>query len=145
MIGYYDRTGRYHRAGSASRTGGWWSYAAPRPSNGIGITPELPRGRAVTWNVALVAVEVIGAVTAHFVFGVGWWQLVASFAAVLVLGGGLLIYGITGATPRALRRHEALLHGHLASSRLRPDDGGSVGTSATRTTTTNTTSTGRAA
>ena len=35
--------------------GGWWTYAAPRRTNGIGMTPELPTGRAVAWNAAFVA------------------------------------------------------------------------------------------
>jgi hypothetical protein len=49
--GYYDRSGKYHRPGSASRYGGWWTYAAGRPSNGIGIGLELPPGRAIAYNV----------------------------------------------------------------------------------------------
>jgi hypothetical protein len=49
--GYYDRSGKYHRPGSTSRYGGWWTYAAGRPSNGIGIGLELPPGRAVAYNI----------------------------------------------------------------------------------------------
>src|SRR3954447_11501418 len=102
--GYYDRTGKYHRPGSASRHGGWWTYAAPRPSNGIGIGLELPRGRAIAWNVAFIAAEATGALIAHIAFGVAWWQLAAGFTAVLVLGVALFVYVITVATPRATRR-----------------------------------------
>jgi hypothetical protein len=145
VSGYYDRTGKYHRPGSTSRSGGWWTYAAPRPSNAIGISPELPTGRAVAWNVMFVAVEVIGAAAAHVAFGVSWWQLAAGLAAVLVLGGALLAYVVLIGTPRALRRRQALLRAHLANPRPRPDDETSAGTSATRATTTNTTGTGRAA
>jgi hypothetical protein len=112
------------------------------PSNGIGIAPELATGRAVVWNVVFVAVEVTGAITAHLAFGVAWWQLVGGFAAVLALGGGLLVYGITVATPRALRRHEAMLRVHLTTSQFRSDDPSSADTSTTRTTTSGT---GRAA
>jgi hypothetical protein len=67
------------------------------------------------WNLAFVAAEVIGVITVHFVFGVGWWQLGASFGAVLVLGGGVLVYGISIATPRASRGYEASLRAHLAA------------------------------
>src|SRR3954465_4315253 len=101
--GYYDRTGKYHRPGGGSRHGGWWTYAAPRPSNGIGITHELPTGRMIAWNVAFAAAEAIGVMVAHLAFGVAWWQIAAGFVAVLLLGGVLLAYAITVATPRASR------------------------------------------
>jgi hypothetical protein len=142
VSGYYDRSGRYHRPGSHSWREGWWTYAAPRASNGIGIGLELPSGRAVGWNVAFVAAEVLGAVVVHVAFGVAWWQLVASFAGVLVLGGALLAYAVLVATPRALRRHEALLRAHLTGPRLLA---GEAGSAATTTTSTAGDGTGRAA
>ncbi len=111
----------------------------------MGISPELPTWRAVAWNVGFVAVEAIGAAAAHVAVGVSWWQLAAGFAAVLAFGGALLAYVVLIGTPRALRRHEALLRAHLANPRPRPVDEPSAGTSATRATTTNTTGTGRAA
>ena len=43
MTGYFDRGGRYHPG-----TGRWWAYSAPRRTNSIGMTPELPAGRAGT-------------------------------------------------------------------------------------------------
>jgi hypothetical protein len=49
--GYYDRSGKYHRPGTSSRYGGWWTEAAHRSSNGIGIGLELPPGRALAYNI----------------------------------------------------------------------------------------------
>jgi hypothetical protein len=63
--GYYDRSGKYHRPGSTSRYGGWWTYAAGRPSNGIGIGLELPPGRAVAYNVIGVIWLTAGGVLAY--------------------------------------------------------------------------------
>jgi len=132
VSGYYDRTGKYHRPGSHSWREGWWTHSVPRPSNGVGISPELPSGRAVGWNVAFVAAEVLGSVIVHVTFGVAWWQLGAVFAAVLVIGAALLAYVVLIATPRAQRRHEALLRARLDASQLPAGEASSIATSTTR-------------
>jgi hypothetical protein len=111
VSGYYDRSGRYHRPGSSSRSGGWWTYAAPRPSNGIGIGLEIPSGRACAWNVALLAWGVVGTFVARHL-GATWAELALGAAGVVVIGGAVLAYGIGVATPRAARRHRALLRAH---------------------------------
>lgn len=77
---------------------GWWTYAAPRVSNGIGIALELPPARAVAWNVVFVLTEAVGVLAAHYVFGVSWWQLAAGVATVLGGGAALLTY-VIGARP----------------------------------------------
>jgi hypothetical protein len=100
---------------------------------------ELPRGRAIAWNVAFIAAETIGAVVAHIAFGVAWWQLGAGLAAVLLLGVALLVYVVTIATPRANRRHKAQLRAHVSTRQFPAGDPSSAGQS------TNTSHTGRAA
>lgn len=91
--GYYDRSGRYHRPGSATREG-WWAYAAPRASNRIGISLELPPGRAVGWNVAFFGAEALGAVAVHVLYGIEWWQLAAAFGTVLAVAVALFAFAV---------------------------------------------------
>jgi hypothetical protein len=117
VSGYYDRSGKYRRpgsTGSTSRRGseGWWTYAAARPANRIGISPELPAARTVGWNIAFITAEAAGCAVAHYACGVPWWQLAAGFAAVLALGVAAFAYVVTIATPRALARHHARLRSH---------------------------------
>jgi hypothetical protein len=104
-----------HGAGPA---GAWWTHLVERPTNGIGITPELPSGRACAWNLAGLAVQAAAIWWAH-AEGNTWTTIAAALGAVLLLGVGLLAYVITVHTPRAIRRHHALLRA-LADAALDP-------------------------
>jgi hypothetical protein len=86
--GYYDRSGKYHHPGSTSRYGGWWTYAAGRPSNGIGIGLELPPGRAVAYNIIGAIWLTGGGVLAY---RLGELALYLSALAVLSAGWGLVV------------------------------------------------------
>src|SRR4051812_48134570 len=101
--GYYDRSGKYHRPGSISRYGGWWTYAAGRPSNGIGIGLELPPGRAVAYNI-------IGAIwlTAGGVLAYRLGELALYLSALAVLSTvGLVVPLLVLSRARARRQQTA--------------------------------------
>jgi hypothetical protein len=92
--GYYDRSGKYHCPGSISRYGGWWTYAAGRPSNGIGIGLELPPGRAVAYNIIGAIWLTAGGVLAYRLGELALYlsALAALSAVALVVPAAVLMY-----------------------------------------------------
>jgi hypothetical protein len=89
--GYYDRSGKYHHPGSTSRYGGWWTYAAGRPSNGIGIGLELPPGRAVAYNIIGLIWLTAGGVLAHREGVLALYLSALAVLSVVGLGVPLLV------------------------------------------------------
>ena len=71
--------------------------------------------RAIGWNVAFVGFEGCLIGWAHFVVGVSWSTIEAGLAAVVALGIALITYTVKVHTPRAIRRHQALLQPYQAA------------------------------
>jgi hypothetical protein len=67
---------------------------------------------------------------AHFVVGVAWSTLDVGFAAVAVFGIALVAWEFRVRTPRAMRRHEALLQSYLHAGFTSTTSTGSTGSTA---------------
>src|SRR3954470_4295788 len=119
--GYYRRDGRYvppasTRRPTRRRDQGMVLLPSNRRKNRIGITDELPRWRMIGWNIVFVAVEASLICWAHFSAGVSWTAIGLGLGGVTVAGVGLTAYVVLVGTPRAIRRHHALLRAHAAAS-----------------------------
>ncbi len=103
--------------------GAWWAELTERPTHRLGdvrVSVELPAGRAVAWNLALLAVEAGLAVWAHSQ-GVSWGSLALGVGVVLAAGVVLVAWFVTVYTPRARRRERARLHAAHEQARSRTD------------------------
>ena len=103
--------------------GAWWAELTERPTHRLGdvrVSVELPAGRAVAWNLALLAVEAGLAVWAHSQ-GVSWASLAVGVGVVLAAGVVLVAWFVTVYTPRARRRERARLHAAHEQARSRTD------------------------
>lgn len=87
-----------------------------RRRNRIGITPELPTWRSRGWNLALLTTEAALVGWGHTVAGLAWTTVALTLTGVAVLGAGLVTYVVLIGTPRAQRRHDALLRAYLAAN-----------------------------
>ena len=122
---YYRRDGRLitatrQRVRSRVRQLDMVGLPSTRRRNACGITPEVPTPRSWAWNLALIGFEAGIAWWAHTAAGVSWSAIVATLAAVALSGVALMTYVIAVHTPRALRRHDALLQAHAAARSAQP-------------------------
>jgi hypothetical protein len=85
--------------------GPWWASRSPRRADGIGISLEIPRGRVIAWNLALLAIEGAAFAWAH---ALGWsWPVLGALAASLVaLFVVFVVIVLPAYTKHRKRRHD---------------------------------------
>jgi hypothetical protein len=119
-ISRYRRDGHLVTVGPESKWSRVWrpgmaALPSTRRRNRCGISLEVPKARAWAWNVALIAVEAAAASWAHTVGGLSWTLIGAVLGGVVCFGVALMTYVVRVHTPRAIRRHHALLQAHLSA------------------------------
>lgn len=94
-----------HRAPSVP-SGSWWASLSPRRADGIGISLEIPRGRVIAWNLALLAVEGAAFAWAH---ALGWsWPVLGALAASMAAVFIVFVVVVLPAHGRHLKRRHDL-------------------------------------